>query len=114
MSGGSLMKPGTESKFSSGADVDCAYADGLSKTHSPASHRFMGTSRIGGGGGVMGVRVPPVSQYTNPGACGTIASAAVSVAAWPWRCDGADAMPCDSPAAPRREHGRAHASGRRL
>src|SRR5262245_28187269 len=41
MSGGSLMKFGTESKLSSGADVDCAKADGLISTKSPASNRFM-------------------------------------------------------------------------
>src|SRR5215831_18274317 len=44
MSGGSLMKFGTESKLSSGADVDCAKADGLISTKSPASNRFMRTS----------------------------------------------------------------------
>src|SRR5690242_18434413 len=41
MSGGSLMKFGTESKLSSGADVDCAKADGLISTKSPASNRFI-------------------------------------------------------------------------
>src|SRR5215813_4430174 len=44
MSGGSLMKFGTESKLSSGADVDCAKADGLNSTKSPASNRFITTS----------------------------------------------------------------------
>src|SRR6266700_2606079 len=42
MSGGSLMKFGTESKLSSGADVDCANADGLINTKSPAINRFIG------------------------------------------------------------------------
>src|SRR5215475_1351861 len=41
MSGGSLMKFGTESNCSSGADVDCANADGLINTRSPASHVFI-------------------------------------------------------------------------
>src|SRR4051794_4844373 len=44
MSGGSWMKFGTESNCNSGADVDCANADGLKTTNSPASHRFMKTS----------------------------------------------------------------------
>src|SRR5258707_206683 len=46
MSGGSLMKPGTESNASSGADVDCANADGLNSTNRPASHRFMEASLL--------------------------------------------------------------------
>src|SRR4051812_6427821 len=41
MSGGSLMKFGTESNGISGAEVDCAYADGLSRTQSPTSHDLM-------------------------------------------------------------------------
>src|SRR2546421_11783468 len=48
MSGGSLMKFGTESKLSSGADVDCANADGLISTKSPAINRFMRTSLVAG------------------------------------------------------------------
>src|SRR5215475_4070382 len=44
MSGGSLMKFGTESNCSSGADVDCANADGLSSTKSPVSHGLMRAS----------------------------------------------------------------------
>src|SRR5438094_6319894 len=41
MSGGSLMKFGTESNCISGAEVDCAKADGLANTSSPASHGLM-------------------------------------------------------------------------
>src|SRR5882757_8677995 len=53
MSGGSLMKFGTESKFSSGADVDCANAEGLISTKSPAINRFIGNLPCGGSGGVV-------------------------------------------------------------
>src|SRR2546426_8088511 len=48
MSGGSLMKFGTESNWSSGADVDCAKADGLISTGSPRSHGFMTNLPYGG------------------------------------------------------------------
>src|SRR3977135_1877677 len=41
MSGGSLMKFGTESNGSSGAEIDCANAEGLSSTQSPTSHGLM-------------------------------------------------------------------------
>src|SRR5215471_12121861 len=70
ISGGSLMKFGTESKLSSGADVDCAKADGLISTKSPASNRFMTTSLGGGSGGVVVGRLerpPPMDASIQTG-----------------------------------------------
>src|SRR5437879_2993362 len=44
MSGGSLMKLGTESNWSSGADVDCAKAEEQSRLNIMESQGFMKTS----------------------------------------------------------------------
>src|SRR5215467_8061818 len=96
MSGGSLMKFGTESKLSSGADVDCAKADGLISTKSPASNRFMINLPDGGSGGVVVGRLERPRrgrQYTNGQHCNTIDTCPDSLPdprgrtkclRWPW------------------------------
>src|SRR5262249_48364625 len=70
MSGGSLMKLGTESNWSSGADVDCANADVLSRPNSRVSQCFMNTSL---GVAAFWDELPPAVQYTNRSTCNTIA-----------------------------------------
>src|SRR5262249_4332430 len=80
MSGGSLMKFGTESNLSSGADVDCASAEVESRPNRTVNQGFMRILPLRGGFDATNVRLNRSIQTEGPATQSPRATIAAAVA----------------------------------